>query len=951
MSGDPFGEIDSLLDDLDQQSKMLSEFDDIDNILRDNNLLDADLFAHTEHDDESSPSSTSSNTQTKTNTQKIASANNSTSASASSSAANDDDLPSATLMRGVTFVAPGMPRLAPVPIADKATSVVVNQRRNKRSLAMSTAVGVPATPASTLPTPQKVEISVVAAPAQRAQLATVELLSQPKKATALIVAAPSPPSAAAAKVQPSLPPKSEESRASMVRTPSSAAALTSTAAAGADDDDSSTDSTGDDNPDICTLLYSSEAGKHDQVRAATFNRQIETMLDSSSAVKGINEFLRTYRAFSSTDQLVHLLRARFIATGDDGEGKKRQLRILAIVNLLLAKHWDHLQHNSELIDDLRTFFDTMEQLGVAAPAQQLRRRLDKMVAESSSSGALPRASSFNSTTRTTFSEPPPLPRLNDMSVLDQKVPEGDAADDGDGDGEVFVLHVLKWHPEEIARQLTLLEYELYRRVQLPELMNQNWTRAAAHELSPNLTTLIAHFNRISQWVQTTILRHIDAKLRARIVTHFIEVAKYLAALQNYDGVMQFMAAFQSASVSRLKKTWAAQSKATLAELTRLKDLLSPQSSFAKLRDALRSANPPAVPYVGMYLADLTFIDEGNEHTVAHEKPLPPGRRRAKAKAAAAGGETRPRDKLRDGLCRKYTLLNTQKFRMIASVLNNFEQYQLAPYNLRPIPVLQYMLRQLRYIEDERRMYALSLAIETRNDSSADASALEQWEREDDSGTALVTSGDQGVEDETKSSSLMLVKQLSRTGLARSKSAFDKLKVGSDRGSSHTSLSSIASPSSSGASPALSGQNGADGNAGGGGGGGDDDDDAYDSGDEAIAPPAGDAWAAEGEQVLKTGFMRKKGGLRHNWTERWFVLTTSALTYFASRSDTQAKGRIMLRDATLGQVKDKGAISVDMLLGVHFQGRTYVLECKDKASKAKWVEVLSSAIDSAKKAKK
>jgi hypothetical protein len=109
-----------------------------------------------------------------------------------------------------------------------------------------------------------------------------------------------------------------------------------------------------------------------------------------------------------------------------------------------------------------------------------------------------------------------------------------------------------------------------------------------------------------------------------------------------------------------------------------------------------------------------------------------------------------------------------------------------------------------------------------------------------------------------------------------------------------------------AADASGGAIGADGGSGGRGGVDDDDDDAYDSGDDAMAP-AGDAWAGEGEQVLKTGFMRKKGGLRHNWTERWFVLTTSALTYFASRSDTQAKGRIMLRDATLGQVKDKGAI--------------------------------------------
>jgi hypothetical protein len=113
----------------------------------------------------------------------------------------------------------------------------------------------------------------------------------------------------------------------MVRTASSNnAALTATnanAAAGGDDDDSSTDSTGDDNPEICTLLYSNEAGKQDQVRAATFNRQVDDNARSStSAAKGINEFLRTYRAFSSTDQLFHLLRARFIATSDDGEGKK-----------------------------------------------------------------------------------------------------------------------------------------------------------------------------------------------------------------------------------------------------------------------------------------------------------------------------------------------------------------------------------------------------------------------------------------------------------------------------------------------------------------------------------------------------------------------------------------------------------------------------------------------------
>ena len=58
-------------------------------------------------------------------------------------------------------------------------------------------------------------------------------------------------------------------------------------------------------------------------------------------------------------------------------------------------------------------------------------------------------------------------------------------------------------------------------------MNQNWTRRDANELAPNLTAFISHFNRVSNWVQTTVLRHTDVKLRARVITHFIETAKQL----------------------------------------------------------------------------------------------------------------------------------------------------------------------------------------------------------------------------------------------------------------------------------------------------------------------------------------------------------------------------------------------------------------------------------------
>ena len=40
-------------------------------------------------------------------------------------------------------------------------------------------------------------------------------------------------------------------------------------------------------------------------------------------------------------------------------------------------------------------------------------------------------------------------------------------------------------------------------------------------------------------------------------------------------------------------------------------------------------------------------------------------------------------------------------------------------------------------------------------------------------------------------------------------------------------------------------------------------------------------AQQGE-VLKVGFLRKKGHVRRNWLDRWFVLTTQGLYYYKNK---------------------------------------------------------------------
>lgn len=61
---------------------------------------------------------------------------------------------------------------------------------------------------------------------------------------------------------------------------------------------------------------------------------------------------------------------------------------------------------------------------------------------------------------------------------------------------------------------------------------------------------------------------------------------------------------------RLKDTWSRVSKSVKQSIEKLQQLVSSDGRFRNLRDALHRTDPPCIPYMGMYLSDLTFIEEG-----------------------------------------------------------------------------------------------------------------------------------------------------------------------------------------------------------------------------------------------------------------------------------------------------------------------------------------------------
>ena len=80
-------------------------------------------------------------------------------------------------------------------------------------------------------------------------------------------------------------------------------------------------------------------------------------------------------------------------------------------------------------------------------------------------------------------------------------------------------------PEDIARQLCLIEERLVRRISARELQNCAWAKEGKEGIAPNVTVLIKWFNHVTAAVTTEVLQHENLAERARSVEYFIAVAQ------------------------------------------------------------------------------------------------------------------------------------------------------------------------------------------------------------------------------------------------------------------------------------------------------------------------------------------------------------------------------------------------------------------------------------------
>ncbi|KRZ85251.1 Guanine nucleotide-releasing factor 2 [Trichinella sp. T8] len=133
-----------------------------------------------------------------------------------------------------------------------------------------------------------------------------------------------------------------------------------------------------------------------------------------------------------------------------------------------------------------------------------------------------------------------------------------------------------------------------------------WSIDQAEEKCPRLTEFTSHFNKMSYWVRSRILLLADQRQREHCFVKFLKIMRHLRRLGNLNSCLALLSALDSGALRRLD--WP---RSAVDQLNQYSSLIDSSQSFKVYRTALAETKPPCLPYLGLILQDLTFVQVGN----------------------------------------------------------------------------------------------------------------------------------------------------------------------------------------------------------------------------------------------------------------------------------------------------------------------------------------------------
>jgi son of sevenless-like protein len=143
-----------------------------------------------------------------------------------------------------------------------------------------------------------------------------------------------------------------------------------------------------------------------------------------------------------------------------------------------------------------------------------------------------------------------------------------------------------------------------------------------------------------------------------------------------------VSAIQNAAIYRLKNTREGLPKKFQKVFQEMIDLMSPKANYKLYRQELSGCSLPYLPYIGVFLTDMTFVEDGNV-TYFDDKNL---------------------------------IVNFEKQALIYRLISEIQQVQSVKYSY-PVnkSIQEWILESLNYGLKDEEIYKLSLICESRKE--------------------------------------------------------------------------------------------------------------------------------------------------------------------------------------------------------------------------------------------
>ncbi|XP_069509299.1 rap guanine nucleotide exchange factor 3 [Ambystoma mexicanum] len=170
--------------------------------------------------------------------------------------------------------------------------------------------------------------------------------------------------------------------------------------------------------------------------------------------------------------------------------------------------------------------------------------------------------------------------------------------------------------KDLSIQLSDYDWNLFNSIHQVELIHYIFGQHKfRNSTTANLERFIRRFNEVQYWVATEICLCQDLGKRAQLLKKFIKLAAHLKEQKNLNSFFAVMFGLSNCAVSRLARTWERLPQKSRKLYCGFERLLDPSWNHRSYRLAIAKLSPPIIPFIPLFLKDMTFLHEGNRTLV------------------------------------------------------------------------------------------------------------------------------------------------------------------------------------------------------------------------------------------------------------------------------------------------------------------------------------------------